>query len=343
MNFKPEELLRKLHNGDELPGLIVVYGEDSYYRSKIAGAMADYVFGDTPEEDRQLASFAKDTELGVLEAEINSYPFFCGRSLVLITDAKLLGKAESENAKKQQERLGAILTNLPDYCVVFINVPKMDGRTKFFKDLGKVGAVVNCEPIKTYKVDEWLRQKAESLGGVLSRDAEQMIMEYLEPLDVAPLQLLEQELEKLALYAGERKRWGREDVEAVFAELPEVGSFALTNAVGEHKLKQVLELLAVEKKKNTPIIKLCGGISYQLRKMLQIKELLARGYNNDQIGDALNMKFASIRNKNIAQCHRYEYKALQEALLEVAQLNIDLRVGGRQYERLEEILIKLIN
>ena len=107
--------------------------------------------------------------------------------------------------------------------------------------------------------------------------------------------------------------------------------------------QEVLELLAAEKKKNTPIIKLCGGISYQLRKMLQIKELLARGYNNDQIGDALNMKFASIRNKNIAQCHRYEYKALQEALLEVAQLNIDLRVGGRQYERLEEILIKLIN
>lgn len=343
MNCKPEELLRKLKSGAVLPNLIVCYGDEDYYRKRIAKAVVEYIFGDMPEEDRQQSSFEKDTNLGELESTINSYPFFCPKSLLILKDEKLLGKAESETAKKQQERLGKILSDIPEYCLVFIAVTKLDKRTKFFKELEKIGLVCACDAVKSYNVGDWLHQKAQSLGGVLSRDAEQTILEYIEPLDTAPLQLLEQELEKLAIYTGDRKRWGREDVETIFAELPEVGRFALTNALAERKLVKFLELLAAEKKKNTPIILLCGSLMYQLRKLLQILELLNKGYNVEQVGEAMNMKYPAIRNKSVNQARRFSQAALEEALLSMAQLNIDLRLGGRQYDRLEEIVVKLLN
>jgi len=342
--YKPEELLRKLKSGKELAErIILVYGEDSYYRQKLNSCIAAYVYGDTPEEDRDIQLFEKDTNLGELEGVINTYPFFSGKSLVILKDSKLLGKAESENAKKQQERLGKILSDIPEYCTVFINVDKLDGRTSFTKNILKNSAACNCEPIRVYNLRDWLSNKAGELGGALSRDAEECIMEYLEPLDFAPLQLLEQELEKLAVYAGERKKWTREDIEVIFASLPEVGSFAISNAMAEHKLQATLELLAAEKKKGTAVIKLCGGLMFQLRKMLQIKEMQEEGRNPKQIGDALNIRFAGILNRNIAQCRHFTYAELQEALLDIAKLNIDLRNGGRQYERLEEILIRLLS
>lgn len=343
MNYKPEELLRKLKKGDALPELLVCYGDEDYYRKRILKAVVEYAFGDLPEEDRQFNVFEKDTNLAELEGVINSYPFFCPKSLVLLQDEKLLGKADSDNAKKQQERLGKLLQDLPDYCLVLVITTKLDKRTKFFKDLEKKGAVCACEAIKSYNVGDWLHQKAEALGGMLSREAEQTILEYIEPLETAPLQLLEQELEKLAIYTGDRKRWGKEDVETIFAELPEVGRYALTNALAERKLAKVLEILAAEKKKKTPIIMLCGSIMYQLRKMLQIKELLNKGYNVEQVGEAMNMKFASIRNKSINQARRFDQRRVEEAMLGIAQLNIDLRSGGREYARLEELMVKLIN
>jgi len=343
MNLKPEELLHKLRNKAVLPNLIVIYGEDDYYKKQISSNIASFVYGDTPEQDREITYFEKDTPLGDLEISINTYPFFSGKSLLILRDEKLLGKTEGDNAKKQQERLGEILGDIPEYCTVFVCVNKLDARTKFYKGLAAKGVVCNCEPIRVYNLGEWLYEKAEALGGRLSTDARECIMEYLEPLDVAPLQLLESELEKIALYAGDRKVWKREDVEAVFATLPEVGSFAISNAMAEHKLTAFLELLAAERKKGTAIIKLCGGLMFQLRRMLQIKELQAQGYNNKQIGDSLNIKFQGILNKAVNQCRRFEYQDLQEALLALAQLNIDLRTGGRDYQRLEEIMVRLLS
>lgn len=342
--YKPEELLRKLNTREDIQErIILVYGEDAYYRQRISSAIADFVYGETPEEDREISLFEKDTNLGELEGVINSYPFFSGASLVILKDEKLLGKAESENIKKQQERLGKILNDIPEYCTVFISAVKLDGRTKFAKDLIKQAAACSCEPIKVYNLGYWLNDKAEELGGSLDRNAQECIMEYLEPLEVAPLQLLEQELTKLAVYAGERKRWTKRDVEEIFASLPEVGSFALSNAIAEHKLITALEILAAEEKKGTPIIKLCGGIMFQLRKMLQIKELQEEHYNSKQIGEAMGIRFSSILNKNIDQCSKFNYGDLQTALIALAQLNIDLRSGGRQYSKLKEILIKLLN
>lgn len=342
--YKPEELLKKLYSGEELrERIILIYGEDSYYRHKINAVVPTYVYGNIPEEDRDIQLFEKDSNLGELEGVINTYPFFSGKSLVILKDSKLLGKAESDAAKKQQERLGRILDDIPEYCTIFINVDKLDGRTSFAKNLMKNSAACCCEPIKVYNLREWLVTKAKELGGNLSRDAEECIMEYLEPLDVAPLQLLEQELEKLAVYTGERKRWTRDDIEMIFASLPEVGSFAISNAMAEHKMQATLEILAAEKKKGTAVIKLCGGLMFQLRKMLQIKELQNEGRNPKQIGEALNIRFSGILNRNLAQCRHFTYDELQEAILSMAQLNIDLRSGGRQYERLEEILVKLLS
>lgn len=342
--YKPEELLHKLKSRAPLQErIILAYGEDDYYRKLIGNSMTAYVYEDVPEEDREIRIFEKDTNLSELESVINSYPFFCGHSLVIIKDEKLLGKAEGEGAKKQQERLKKILSDIPEYCTVFVSATKLDGRTSFAKELIKNSAACNCEPIKIYNLGDWLDRKAESLGGKLDRNAVEYIMEYLEPLEVAPMQLLEQELAKLAIYAGAKKRWSRQDVEEIFADLPEVGAFALSNALVDRKLTTFLETLAAEEKRGTPIIKICGGLMFQIRRMLQIKELLEEQKTTKQIGEAMGIRYPNILNRTIARCQRFTYAELQRALLDIGQLNVDLRSGGRQYSLLREIVVRLLN
>ena len=163
----------------------------------------------------------------------------------------------------------------------------------------------------------------------------------MQPVDKIPLKLLQQEIAKLAVYAGERREWTAEDVESIFSALPEASSFAIINALGKRNLPEVLVLLAAEKKKGTNVLPLCALITFKLRQMLQYLELSSSGF--DYKGIVAELKLNPYVAKNLQREVRgFTAQALTKALLEIAQLNIDLRKGGRDYARLEEILLQLL-
>lgn len=343
MELKPEELMKKLNDKQELPQLLVVFGDEDYYKNRIAAAIPGYVYGDTLEEDREITVFEKDTNINALESTINSYPFFSGHSLVIIKDEKLFGKSDDDGdgKNKQTEALQKLFTDIPEYCTVLILTKKLDKRTKLFKALKADGMVCECKSLRTYQLGPWLDAQAEQEGGRFDREALATVMEYLAPVEEAPLALLEQEIKKLAVYAGERTTWTRTDVEAVFAELPEASGFAINNAVAERNLPLVLELLAGERKKGTFLLPLCGLLMYQLRRMLRFLEMNRCHYDQKTIGSELKIPTFMYR-RFAAQCTRFNEQQLKQAILDIAQVNIELRRSGRGYASLEEVFIRLL-
>lgn len=343
MELKPEELIKKLNDKQELSQLLVVFGDEDYYKGRIAASIPEYIYGDTPEQDREITVFEKDTNMSALESAINYYPFFSGHSLVIIKDEKLFGKADDEGEPKgkQPENLQRMLADIPEYCTVLIMTKKLDKRTKLFKLLKAAGVVCECKSMKTYQLGPWLDAQAQQEGGHFDREALATIMEYLAPVEDAPLALLEQEIKKLAIYAGERTTWTRADVEAVFAELPEASGFAINNALAERNLPLVLELLAGERRKGTSLLPLCGLIMYQLRRMLRFLEMTRCRYDQKTIGSELKIPPFMYR-RFAAQCSRFSEAKLKQAVFDVAQVNIDLRKGGRGYASLEEAFIRFL-
>ena len=115
MELAPEKLIEMLEKGESLPNVILMYGEENYYRSKAVACIKKYVFGSAADEDMEISVFDRDTDLKMLNAAVNTYPFFGGSSLVIISDDKIFA-AE----KKQKENLEAILANIPEFCHVFM-------------------------------------------------------------------------------------------------------------------------------------------------------------------------------------------------------------------------------
>lgn len=345
MEIKPEELIYKLQNGAQLPqgNLLVVYGEEDYYRQQIVTALPEALFQGVDSADRAITSFDKDTDLNELASIINTYPFFSGQSLVVLKDEKLLAaKAESEARKQQLDKLADILSDIPDYCTVLVSASKLDKRTKLFKALKKTALMCECVSIKLNNLSQWLDGQAAAYGARWSFDAVGKIIEYLQPVDKIPLKLLQQEIAKLAVYAGERKQWTAEDVVTIFSALPEASSFAIINALGKRNLPEVLQLLTAEKKKGTNVLPLCAIITFKLRQMLQYLELSSRGF--DYKGIVAELKLNPYVAKNLQREVRgFTPMALTKAILDLAQLNIDLRKSGRDYTRLEEILLQLLS
>lgn len=342
MILKPNDLLKKLHKAEPLPNLFIILGSEAFYRSQLLAAIPEYVFAGIDVADREVTTFDKDTNLNELEAVINSYPFFCGKSLVILRDDKLWGGKQDGDAKKQQmKKLLAILSDVPEYCTVILSATELKKSTKLYKDLAIKAAVCECESMKPKDLVPWLKEQAQELGGAFENEAIAMIMEYLAAVEVVPLQLLKQEIEKLSIYAGERKRWTKADVETTFSALPEVGSFALNNAVTLKNIPQVLELLADKRKKGENIMPVCGFVMSNIRNLLRVKEMASAGYSEARVMSESGMH-PYVAKKSYQACRKFSLKSLQVALDELAQMNIDIRLGGRQYERLEEILIKLL-
>lgn len=350
MEIKPEELIHRLKCRQPMPqptNIIVAVGNDDYYRSEINKHIADYVYGDIPNEDREITTFEKDTNIKELETVINTYPFFSGTgtSLIILRDEKLW-KADkdkvSETKKKQLDDLTKVLSDVPDYCNILIVAKNMDKRMKLYKKLKEIAVIAVCDSIKVKDIAPWLNAQAQTFGCRFDYDAITAIMDYLAASEEAPLALLVQEIEKLAIYAGSRKNWTKQDVETIFSALPEAAFYALNNFIADKKLVEALTLIADERKKGKHILLLCGGVQAQLRKMLRVKELINLGYDQKTIASELNMHPFAVK-MTAEQCKKFTENALLAALMEIGELNQGLRKGGRDFALFEEIIVKLLS
>ncbi len=348
MKKTPEDLLQALRGeaGFTLPQLILLRGEEAYYKDSIKALILRRLFGDLPAEERSITVFSRDTELEAVAAACAASSLFGGASLVLIEDERLLGSSlrKEEGARQRLDGLKAILErNLDPSCTVLLLSSKLDGTSKLAKYISAQGLVCQCDPLRSYQreeVEDWLQAQARRLGGRLTGGALAAIQDYLAIVDTVPMGLLCQELEKLALYAGPGS-WTEAEVEAVFAPLPEAGNFTLVRAVEERKLNLALTLLRQAEKSRTPIVLLCGQLLYSLRQLLLVQEGLAQGLDNKaimaQAGLNPGLFYRAKRN-----CGRFSSQALRQGLEHIGRVNMELRQGGRTYDRLQEVIVALL-
>ena len=344
-----EKFLKTLRQEDKAPNLIVAWGDEAYYKDTIKDLLAEKIFAGVKEEERTPQVFSQALDLAQLQESINTYPFFSGFNFIIISDPKLLEQEKKESEKvsdKKRDDLKTftdILADIPEYTYVLCSCLKLDKRKVFYKTLSQVGAIVECSSLKYYSLKPWLDEQAAKYGARFDYKATSLIMEYMSVTETVPLLLLEGEIAKLSIYAGERKIWKAEDVDAIFSQLPEVSGFALGSAIATRQLGKALELLEVEQKKGSVnFIPVLARVSYEIRRLCRVKELMDKGYSKDKIVAGLRMHPYAAQ-LTMDACRRFSLKALEECLVELSDINVKLRAGGRQWPRLEEVLVTLLH
>ena len=196
---------------------------------------------------------------------------------------------------------------------------------------------MDCSPVDSRYLPAWLARQAEQRGGHLDRGAVQRIQEYLATVDNPPLQLLAAEVEKIAVYAGDRKNWTAADVDMLFSALPEIGVFALNNAITAKNTVLALQLLAEEQKKNTYLPLLAAKLLTHLRSILMVKEGERLGRSAGQIA-AESHKAPFLISMWQKEGTKFTEARLRNGIQALDTLVEEISLGGRQYDRLEEII-----
>lgn len=339
----PEAFMRQLQqagdiNQEDLPALVVVVGEEAYYRDKVRKFLLNKIFADVPEENRDINVFEEKSDLQQLETTINSFPFFSGRQVVIIKDKELLGGSAGND---RMDRLMKILWDIPYFSTVILQTEKMDGRQKFTKDLKKKAVYVDCSAIDQRYLRRWLDDMAAYKGARFTPQASGRIMEYMSIVDKVPLGLLAGEIEKIQLYAGARKEWTLDDVEQMFSALPEIGVFALNNAVMSRDSVKTLRLLGEEKKRKTYLPLIVAKLSATIRNVLCVKEGQRMGMSQRKIAELMH-KSPYVVGMWARDAEKFTEEKLEKLLLDLSHLVEEISLGGRQYDRLEEILLAFI-
>ena len=201
-----------------------VCGGEVFLRSRAAAALIDRVLGDA---DRMLAlteydgSEASASLASVLD-DLRTLPFLTDRRLVVVREADAFitrYRQELEDYLDSPSATGVLLLD----CKIF------PSNTRLYKRVAAVGEVTECKPIKAYAVPGWLTEHCRGVYGKrLDARAASLLCDQIG----ADLGLLDAELQKLALYVGERETIGADDVEKLTGRCREEQVWDILSAIG---------------------------------------------------------------------------------------------------------------
>jgi DNA polymerase III subunit delta len=173
---------------------------------------------------------------------------------------------------------------------LLISAGKVDKRKVFYKTLDKLGTV---ESFAGWSVDDrdwadraeiWARK---AIGSRQKEISDQALAELVSRVGPNARQL-DTEIEKLALYMGDRPRIDLDDVAAICTRNKTARAFALGDALGDRDLPRLLarldeELWEVKLDPQKSEIGLLYGLISKVRAMLLLKEMVREGWIKNEL------------------------------------------------------------
>jgi DNA polymerase-3 subunit delta len=229
------------------------------------------------------------TALARLREALQTLPFFGSGKVIWLRDCNFLGDERTASASDVTDTLNDLAEELKNFkwsgVRLLISAGKVDKRKTFFKTLDKIGTVENFSGWSVDDRDWAERAEIAARADVRSRQkeiSEEALAELVNRVGPHPRQI-DNEVEKLCLFTGERKKIEFADVAAICTRNKTARAFALGDALGDRDLPRLLrrldeELWGVKTDSHKSEIGLLYGLISKVRAMLLLKEMLREGW-----------------------------------------------------------------
>jgi DNA polymerase-3 subunit delta len=229
------------------------------------------------------------TVLGKLREALQTLPFFGGGKVVWLRDCNFLGEDRTASSSAVTEALAELAEELKNFSWqtvrLLISAGKVDRRKVFYKTLDKIGSVENFTAWSQDDKDWADRAEIAAQDALRKRQKEisDAAMGELINRAGANARQLENEIEKLCVFTGDRKKIELADVTTICSHNKTAKAFALGDALGDRDLPRLLkrldeELWETKFDKDKSEIGLLYGLIGKVRAMLLLKEMLREGW-----------------------------------------------------------------
>jgi len=214
---------------------------------------------------------------------IQTLPFFGGQKVVWLKNATFLADTQTGKAATTLgalEELSAVLAaGVPADVQFVLSAGEVDKRRSFFLGLKKLANLEVHDLIDTSKagweeqVSALVELRAEDFGLTFTDDA----LGLFTAMAGEDTRQIDNELDKLDLYIGERRRVTIEDVRAIVSQTKGGVVFELGNALGNRQLPLALALVdALIEQDEQPIGILLAAVVPKVRNLVAAKQIEER-------------------------------------------------------------------
>lgn len=246
----------------EIATVYCLYGEEDYRREQALKQLLDELL---PKDARDLnLEQFRPGEAGThsILGGARTLPFLASRRVVVI-------RGIEEFSREQQEELLIYLNDPCPTCCLVLTARRLDLRTRLAAILQKTGVLFRFDRLEADSLKDSLAAAAREQGVRLQPDA----MDLLITLVGDDFRQLIYNIEKVALFVGERKEIVAQDVEALVGETRVRSIFQLTDAVSDRKLDPALRCLTSLLESGEEPLAIIGMLARQIRLLVRAKAL----------------------------------------------------------------------
>ena len=226
--------------------------------------------------------------LAKLREALQTLPFFGSAKVVWLQNCNFLGD-ERAATQAVNDSLAGLAQELKEFSWsgvrLLISAGKVDKRKVFYKALDKLGKVESFAGLSVddrdwaAQAETWARKGLRERQKEISEEALAELISRVGP----NARQLDNEIEKVSLYVGDRPQIEFEDVAAICSRNKAARAFALGDALGDRDLPNLLRRLdeALWEVKLDPRkseIGLLYGLISKIRALILLKEMLREGW-----------------------------------------------------------------
>jgi DNA polymerase-3 subunit delta len=320
------ELVKEIAGGRIRSGYLLAGGEP-LLRDDALAAIEEAVLSSAPRDFNLDRLEVATSTPGRLEEALGNLPVMAERRLVVLREAEGRGPKLDEGWTQVIE---SWLANAGEAstAVLVVITSKVDRRKKWVKAFRDSATDVDCDPPRGARdLAKFLKDEARRQGVELTGEAAGLLGERVGP----QLLLLRQEIEKAALLAGPGERIERKDVEMSVAAVAEEPIWDLTDAIGQGKTADAIDLLARMLQHGAAAPAILGALASHFRKLVRV------GHGESVGGPPFVVR------KLEQQARRYPARRLVVCLRAIHRTDVELKGASvmRPDRALEQLVLVL--
>ncbi|MGQ9648578.1 MAG: DNA polymerase III subunit delta [Phycisphaerae bacterium] len=314
------------------PVIYVVCGPELFLRQEAIQEIVRRVLGGA---DRSLSLSEYDgTSTGLELADVlddtRTLPFLAEKRLVMVRDADAF-------VTRYRAELEEYLDDPSPYGVLLLECKSFPATTRLYRRAQVVGKVIKCETVRPRMLPAWISDRARKTHDV---QIDSRAAAFLQDLVGQDLGLLDGELEKLALYVGDRKRIAVADVEALVGQYREEKVWDILSAMAAGNEARAISMWEeVWQTDRAAPGRAVAGIAFTVRRLLAAKRAQQAGTPISQIARML-MRWndeAGVRSELAA----FSTQQLEQMLCSLLKADVDAKSGGPSVQSsIETFIIK---
>jgi DNA polymerase-3 subunit delta len=313
--------------------LYFIVGKDLFECQRAIHLILRFLLPSQSMRELALSTFeGSQVEETKLEQALYSRSFFTKSQVIWIKQAEKLKKSIQESLEKY------FIRPQPGQYLL-LSAMSWQKNTSFYKMIEREGVILDIAEIKSWEKEkylaEWVNKQATAARKLMSYQNCQLLVKHTGH-DQA---LLEQEIEKLICYCGERKEITAQDIKAICSHQHADSIWQLGEALFRRDTATALLIVQALLVEGQAVLPLLRQIRAQFQTEYQICLLLAQGKQAQEITQEFPYMKGQILDRHIQQAQQYGVEAFKQGLLALDAAEMRAKNSSMDERLLIELLI----